>query len=205
MKPIGFFLIAVLLLCIPCENIKAQSPYKASVGGVVYAGIAAGPSFKAFFTDKVAFQVDFLFRGTATGNLDLKENTCGPVLYFALETDLNIVYQKKLKETSNWFWFIGGGVGMGRQLIAGNGKFGANVILGFEYVCEKIPLTIQLDLRPGYAMLYNLDSDELNKVQYFDPVKSPWSHFDWLAGLTLRYAFKEKNNKKWDLLKSQKE
>ena len=166
-----------------CVKSYAQSPYKASVGGAVY-GIALGPSFKSFFTDKVAFQTDIFFKGTITGSK--KDNF---VLYFVLETDLNIMYQKKLKD--KLFGFIGGGVSHG-YTFSENGKFGVNTIGGLEFVFKKIPLSIQLDLRPGYGLLYNVNNNPIPEDFFSSELKTPWSHFDWTIAFILRYTFKEK-------------
>jgi hypothetical protein len=199
LKKIFFVLLtaALFLLSFSLQKSYAQTPYKASVGAMLY-GNAAGPSFKAFLTDNVAFQTDFLYKVTVTGHSYLKEDLWGenkketdPVLYSALEACLNLVYQNKLKkdDSSNWFWFVGGGVSLGHQYVGANGKFGTNVIIGLEYVFKK-PIAIQIEFRPGYAMLYN-STGEIEMV-WFQTEKNPWSHFDWLVGFTLRYTFKKK-------------
>ena len=35
-------------------------------------------------------------------------------------------------------------------------KLGLNAMLGMEFMFERIPLTLQLDFRPGYGFYYNL-------------------------------------------------
>jgi hypothetical protein len=195
MKKITFYLIAVILLCLPYNKISAQAPYKASIGGMPYYGtfLAIGPSFKFFLNDNVAFQSDILYRATLTGAFI--ERRIAFALYTVLETNTNFMYQKKLKDkkSSELFGFIGGGINFGINFgflpVEGCGKFGTNAIFGLEYVYKNIPLAIQIDLRPGYGVLFHPSGE----IDVFNTVKTPWSHFDWMFGFTLRYTFKEKN------------
>ena len=191
MKKIYFLLIASILLGVSCNTISAQAPYKASVGGVLPSFFAVGPSAKFFFSDHLAFQADIMLKNGFTIGKDIDSNQRGLVLYVGLETNLNFVYQKKLKEKkkTELFWFTGSGISFGYTL-AGNGKFGANAIVGMEYVFKNSPISIQVDFRPGYGMLFSFDRSPVSG--FFFTHKSPWSHFDWLIGFTLRYTFKKK-------------
>ena len=150
-----------------------------------------GPSFKAFFTDKTAFQTDIFYKIALAGTIEY-----GVAIYTSVETNTNIVYQKKMKDKkfSELFGFIGGGVSVGYEIFDGNGKFGANAIVGLEYVFKNRPLAFQIDLRPGYGLLYSLDKRPIQVGWIFTPPvgKNPWSHFDWSIGFTLRRTFKEK-------------
>ena len=60
-----------------------------------------------------------------------------------------------------------------------DGKFGINAILGLEYKLD-IPLTLQLDFRPGYGMLF---TDEY----FYGP--DVWNYFDWSLNAGVRYTF----------------
>ena len=183
--------VGAVLFVTACEKSYAQSPYKASVGGLLPYSSIMGPSFKAFFTDKVAFQTDIFYKAAFVGTIEY-----GIALYASLETNTNIVYQKKLKDEkrSELFYFVGGGVSLGYEIFDGNGKFGVNSIFGLEYVFKNTPIAFQMDLRPGYGLLYNLNDIPVQVGWIFSPPvnKNPWSHFDWAIGFTLRYAFKEK-------------
>jgi len=164
----------------------AQSPYKMSIGGTL-GFMATGVSFKTFLTENVSLQSDILYKVTLTGT---KQFNFG--VYSAIEINTNVMYQKILKDKQNseLFWFIGGGISLGSEIMyAFNGKFGANAIAGLEFVFKDKPLAFQMDLRPGYGMLFNSDK-RLNNGFY--PNINPWSHFDWLIGFTLRYTFKNK-------------
>lgn len=197
MKKIKSIILIFVLagLTVNCGKINAQAPYRASVGGVSpYPSTATGLSFKSFFTDNVAFQTDILFRATFTGYIS--KEVSDPILYFLLETNTNVMYQKKFKDKTTYelFWLMGGGVSLGYQL-DGHGKFGVNAILGFELCAKKIPLAFQMDLRPAYAMLFNFNDRPIGTFAVFTDYyidKNPWSHFDWLIAFTLRYTFKEK-------------
>ena len=188
MKKIKLILIAGILLCLSCEKIMAQMPYKSSVGGVIcptvpFMGVG-GLSFKSFSTNHIVYQTDIYLKimMTAYGEGTLL------AFYTSCVTNTNVMYQKKVKN-SNWFWFMGGGVSMGFTLL-GDAKFGANIITGVEYVFDKKPLAIQMDIRPGYGILFS----SFSKIgdNGWLPEDNPWHHFDWMAGFTLRYTFKGK-------------
>ena len=192
MKKFTLIFIATILLCFSCEKGMAQAPYKASVGGVLpYTSLAFGPSVKAFVTDKVVFQTDILFKAVLTFGTDADSKNIAFAPYLCVETNMNVIYQKKLKDkiTSELFWLTGGGVSLGYSLFPGSGKFGVNAIFGIEYVFKNKPLAIQIDFRPGYGLLFN--SDDIVQAIFFTH-KNPWSHFDYFFGATLRYTFKEK-------------
>jgi len=195
MKKIYLLLTAIILLCLPCNEVMAQAPYKASVGGMLPSLLALGPSSKFFFSEHLAFQVDILYKITLTGVISENRIYFGGV-YPTVELNISMMYQKKIKEkkASELFWFIGGGLSLGCEVLGPNGKFGANAILGLEFVFKNSPIALQIDMRPGYGMLFN-SGDKLNDY-FFIPVTNPWSHFDWLIGITLRYTFKENNKKK---------
>ena len=190
MKKVKLILMASILLCLSSQAAIAQLPYKASVGGTLgFMGV--GPSFKTFLTDNISIQTDLLYKATLTGVMS--ETYFGLASYVSLELNANVMYQKKIKEKekSELFWFIGGGLSLGSEVISGiNGKFGANAIVGIEYLFKNKPLAFQIDFRPGYGMLFN--SGHILNGDWFHPETNPWSHFDWYLGFTWRYVFKEK-------------
>jgi hypothetical protein len=170
---------------------KTQAPYKASVGGMFPSFLTMGASSKIFFNECGAFQAELLFKTVfAIGKKDISFGDI-TAIYSNLETNLNIIYQKKIKEKKNaeLFWLIGGGISFGYNFEV-QGKFGVNTIVGLEYVFKKKPLALQIDFRPGYGMLFSFDSS--NVKGFFFEHESPWPHFDWLFGFTLRYTLKDK-------------
>jgi len=173
------------------EN-KMQMPYKTSIGGIMpFTSLAFGPSLKFFFTEHLAFQADIFIKGVLTGGVDLVDNKTAFVIYLSIESNINVMYQKKIKEKnkSELFWLMGGGVSLGYCWTPNNGKFGTNVILGLEYILKNTPMAIQIDFRPGYGLLFN--SDHYISVP-FSSFNNPWHHFDWFIGGTLRYTLKKK-------------
>ena len=187
-------LIGGILLCLSCEKVMAQMPYKSSVGGVISS--AMGVSFKTFLADHVVLQTDLLKKGVYGIGYE-KGVGINYMNYSSLEQNTNVMYQKKIKEIkkSDLFWFAGGGVSIGYVFAMKHtcGKIGANAIVGLEFVFKKKPLSIQMDLRPGYGYLFY-------DISYSDPInimpvlggRFDWHHFDWMAGFTLRYTFKGK-------------
>ena len=171
----------------------AQEPYKASVGGLL-APFAVGVSSKFFFCEHLAFQADILQKTGFTFGKNIGYNDYGLRLYWDLETNLNFVFQKKLKEKkiSELFWFIGGGTSFGYTIKDIDGKFGVNAIVGLEYLFKNCPMAIQIDFRPGYGMLFSFDKTDKYVNQFWSRQLSPWSHFDWMIGFSIRYTFKKK-------------
>jgi len=198
MKKLYLILTAIFLLCLSCNNVTAQVPYKASVGGVLPSLFAGGPSSKFFFKEHIAFQADILLKTVLTAGRDADINKPIFAVYIDLEANLNIVYQNKFKEKeySEYFWLIGGGVSYGYDFagfVGGGkrgGKIGVNTIFGIEIVNKATPVSFQIDFRPGYGMLFTFNNSWVDAT--FLSHKSPWSHFDWMIGFTLRYTFKKK-------------
>ena len=198
MKKIQLILIANILFCLPCSKTIAQAPYKVSVGGVISPVISVGVSCKTFFGENVAFQIDLLVKDISTVYLKENRNMPNMLSYGAFEQNVNLMYQKKAKDLKKveLFWFVGGGgsVGYAKKIDHTYGKFGVNVITGLEFVFKKVPLSIQIDLRPGYGVLsyYHYSDNYADAPMSHYPKSSTLHHFDWLTGFTFRYAFKGK-------------
>ena len=210
MKKITIILTTIFLLFLPCtqtwaqadttKNIlhervneqekKARVPYKVSVGAMA-SYFAIGFSSKFFFCKHTAFQTELLWKGVFSPYKDDYYNEIFLAAYVNLETNLNIIYQKKIKEKKNseLFCLVGGGTSFGYDFTV-RGKFGLNTIVGLEYVFKKKTLAIQIDFRPGYGMLFTFDGSDVKES--FSSHKTPWHHYDWLIGFTLRYVFKKK-------------
>ena len=178
MKNFKHYLVLFLLVMGMAGSVFAQAPYKHSIG--VTVGNFEALSYKTFFTNHLALQLDLGYKytigATHYGNIDVN----------SVELNPNLMYEGHF--TKGLYGFIGGGVSLGYSWRWGvydvlffssryrydYGKFGVNGILGFEYKFS-IPLTLQLDFRPGYGMLFNEDID-------FD-------YFDWSVNLGVRYTF----------------
>ena len=170
--------VLVLFLMGMAGGVFAQAPYKHSIGATV--GNFNAFSYKTFLANHLALQLDLGYKytigSTKYGNMDIN----------SVELNPNLMYEGHF--TKGLYGFIGGGVSLGYSWYWGvhdvwffdtayrydYGKFGANGILGLEYKFN-IPLTLQLDFRPGYGMLFNEDID-------FD-------YFDWSVNFGVRYTF----------------
>ena len=133
----------------------AQTPYEHSVGAVV--GNFNGVSYKTFFGSNLAFQAD----------LGVKLN----IGYWGMDVNPNLMYEQQFAKVNNFYWFVGGGASLG---IGNYGLFGLNAIGGLEYKFS-IPLTLQLDFRPGFGLWFGHGGKG--------------GYFDWGLNLSARYTF----------------
>lgn len=77
------------------------------------------------------------------------------------------------------------------------GKFGVNAIAGVELALKGAPITIGIDFRPGYGLLfaghdedYKKAQDEAKEFGYEYSATAPVYHFfDWTLAATVRYTF----------------
>jgi hypothetical protein len=155
--------------------LKAQAPYKMSIGGIV--GNMEGASFKLFFADKLAFQTDLGVK-FVTAQLSDEPNHNSATPFSTFEVNSHVMFENNIKssETGQLLWFIGVGASIGYQFEK-NGKFGGNIISGIEYSLVNTPISLQIDYRPGFGMLFRQ-----NAIQ---------PYFDWGFALSMRYNFKK--------------
>ena len=174
----------------------AQSSYNHSIG--VTVGTFYGPTYKTFLMEKMALQVD----------LGVKLNTIldWPGVAWDLELNPNLAYQSNIGN-SGLLWFAGGGLSLGYAFVEtyksysdyfNAGKFGVNAIIGMEYIFSSVPLSLQLDFRPGYGLIfYNeiLDPSDIWWAEILGMTDKDYKYkirdhyFDWTIGLSLRYTF----------------
>ncbi len=183
-------------------SLQAQAPYKHSAG--VTLGNMQALSYKAFITDHVALQVDLGTKiTTSTGCMDWGKYTVygsdynvsskfNSINIWTLELNPNVLYEVHF--VKGLYGMAGGGVslgynwyrGSGHHVYYGNnsfiiyddtpfGKFGTNAIVGLEYKFN-VPVTVQLDARPGYGLL-------------FYEAGGPLFHYaDWSVNIGVRYV-----------------
>ena len=184
------------IFCAPSseEEKKIQAPYKHSIGGIMHI-FAYGPSYKVFFSKKIALQTDVFLKLLLTEG-DASWGTLA--IYSSVSINANLIYNKQLRTNNSYdlFLLMGSGASFGITPIQVNRKLGANVIMGVEFVYKSL-LTIQLDVRPGYGFLFNppgrldyIKGGELFELHTY-PLYSPWHHFDWSFGITIRKAYKK--------------
>lgn len=83
------------------------------------------------------------------------------------------------------------------SLDADFGKFGVNAIAGVELALKGAPITIGIDFRPGYGLLFASHNEDYKKTQevakefgYEYSETAPVYHFfDWTLAATVRYTF----------------
>ena len=160
MKKTKFLLIPALLVSMALST-QAQAPYKHSIGVTVGFSTQA-VSYKTFPTDHFAIQLD----------LGPKYNYSiiagyGSTLW-SMEIAPSFMYEGHF--VKGLYGFVGGGLSLGFgwnppvtyytsyspeiQFRKITGKGGAHGIIGLEYKFD-IPLTLQLDFRPGYRFQFN--------------------------------------------------
>ena len=180
MKKYSKILIAFAILMGVLMNVQAQAPYKKGIG--VTVGNMQALSFKTFGGNHFAFQVDLGTKYIVTDGRFRNLNLTG-INIWTLELNPNFMYEKNI--TKGLYLFGGGGLSLGYSWSsyydywyysyrADFGKFGINAIAGLEYKLN-IPLTLQIDFRPGYGLLFG---------EHYT-----WSYFDWNLCAGVRYTF----------------
>lgn len=77
------------------------------------------------------------------------------------------------------------------------GKFGINAIAGVEFAFTGAPITVGVDFRPGYGLLFSGDINKDNKedAKKFKEAggsykeSTTYNFFDWTLAATVRYTF----------------
>ena len=146
----------------------------------IVGGSLNGLSYKRIMSENFAIQTDLAvgFQRTIGATNYYFEESLIDMFDFTLNA--NFLYNKNLQ--NGLYTFIGGGsnLGLAKGLpysSATLGKFGINAMLGAGYKMPKMPLSISLDFRPGYAILF----------QHYDVI--PIHIFDWHLALGVRYCF----------------
>jgi len=179
MKYITTTLFAILLF-VSSQESHAQKNYNTSIG--VRVGPSYGLSVKHFLSERIAFEglVTSRYLGAFKG---LPSYAYG---HWSSTPGVNIAalieWHFPIGKVKGFNWFIGGGAHVGIWGgYSGHPNFdkgdrpylltGLDVVGGVEYTFEKIPLTLQLDIKPS-----------LQIVEYF----GIW--YDEVA-ITARYVF----------------
>ncbi len=201
MKKFSFLFVA-LMAC----SLVANAQFSNHSAGIV-VGSFEGVSYKGFFTENWALQVDLGYKvvGTGAGTYSYSEKGEGysykgsgsteeNMKLWTLELNPNAIYQDAITELSfgSLSWFAGAGVsiGFGKWGYSGypygpeiSGKFGINAIGGVELGLNAVPITIGIDFRPGYGL--GFDSEKEDGWKYSETL----SYFDWALAVSARYCF----------------
>ncbi len=177
--------------------------YTYSIGGIIGPALfTIGGSFKTSLKENLFLQTDIYsnlnivpyFKRTYSDDGNMSSFSTAYV-YTSIESSTNIMYQKKKKETKEvlTYWFIGGGVNLGWSPDERVGKAAANAIIGFEYVFKKENYSMQIDFRPGYGLLFNVNSEQKEyNMLGIHAAKMPFSHFNYAFIFSLRRVFIKK-------------
>lgn len=142
----------------PLKKVSLMEAYSHSIGAIV--GNLLGVSYKYIsYYKPFAFQLDAGSKFVAGCSIEL---------------DANFLYQNYIKRWEDYRldWFIGGGFSSGFNVSYDAFSLGLNAMLGMEFMFDRIPLTLQLDFRPGLGVL---DFDE--------------TFFDYAIGIGVRYTW----------------
>lgn len=83
------------------------------------------------------------------------------------------------------------------QLGGDFGKFGINAIAGVELALKGAPITLGIDFRPGYGVMFTGHDEDYKKVQEmaekyeyeYSETAPIYNFFDWSLAVTVRYTF----------------
>jgi hypothetical protein len=197
---------------------KEIKDYTHSVG--IAVGSSFGLAYKYFFKDNWALKVDI------TDNA-FKGHWDAYTIFTNFDFNPNVVYQMPIKtfKTCRLDFFVGGGttLGFGYLYLDSYTSYdtdeisshncvddwwyidrysgmsfiwGLNGILGLELNLA-IPMTIELDFRPGYGLFSFYECGECDGYDYYKghcdftvPIhRTNESFFDWSANVTISYKF----------------
>ena len=178
-------ILLISMAFIATGSLFAQD-YNQSVGLVV--GSLNGLSYKKFIKENVAVQTDLAFGLVATrasvyhGGEYLGS---GGEHFWTFQLQPNLYYQKNVFNTDwgNIAALVGGGMSLGYAEEFGSdlsmGKWGVNAIAGVEFILNNSPITVGLDFRPGYGLLFTSQSYGILTAHIFD----------WTLAASVRYCF----------------
>ena len=170
---------------------KADSVNSHSIG--INVGWLNGISLKFHLNNKVYLQTD-LGLSYSANPLYFIHDVFGPLLYLGYGGQVCVLYESSFPMKSNVFWITGAGMSLFKSIDSYPDspafKSGINAVLGIEWKF-KIPLSIRLDTRQGYGVLFapvrNPRTKSVSSVDY------PWHYFDYAFVLALYYHFGKKN------------
>ncbi|MEE0973658.1 MAG: hypothetical protein U0L34_06035 [Paludibacteraceae bacterium] len=177
-------ILLISMAFIATGSLFAQD-YNQSVGLVV--GSLNGLSYKKFIKENVAVQTDLAFGLVATRASGYYAGYVihGSENFWTFQLQPNLYYQKNVLNTDwgNIAALVGGGMSLGYAEEFGSdlsmGKWGVNAIAGVEFILNNSPITVGLDFRPGYGLLFASQ-----------PYGVITAHiFDWTLAASVRYCF----------------
>jgi len=155
-----------------------------------------GLSLKFNMWNNLFIQTDIGVSCQANPFCFIHESFGGPFLYTDLGVQLNVFYEKLFPNSCNAYWLAGGGIHIGKEctesIKSPYFKTGAKIMLGIEWKFN-IPLSLQLDTRQGYGVIFAIDNKSFESKHLFLSTKHPIHFFDYSFVFSIRYHFGKKN------------
>ena len=175
------------------KETRGASDKKNSVGISAFCSFV-GVSLKFNLRNNLYFQTDI--GGDAYLNFLFIPRS--PTLGADFGTQFYILYEDKFPKRTNTYWIVGGGLNLAgvphipysKQI---SFKSGAKVLLGIEYMPENTSISIQIDTRMGYGIMYSTKGVKPWERNGYLPNDNPYSFFDYGFVFTLRFHFGKKN------------
>ena len=154
-----------------------------------------GVSLKFNLNNHLYLQTDF----GAHAYLNFLFIPISPTLGADFGTQIYLLYENKFPRRTNIYWMAGGGLNFAgvphlpysKQVSL---KGGAQAILGIEFMAESVPLSVQVDTRWGYGVIYSTKGVKPWERNGYIPENNPYHFLDYGFVVTLRYHFDKRNN-----------
>ena len=122
-----------------------------------------------------------------------------PTLGADFGTQAYIYYEDLFPRRTNTFWIAGVGLNFAgvphipysKQVSL---KGGAQAILGIECISENAPLSVQVDTRWGYGIIYSTKGVKPGERNGYISDNNPYHFLDYGFVVTLRYHFDKRTN-----------
>ena len=120
-----------------------------------------------------------------------------PTLGADFGAQIYLLYEDLFPKRTNTYWIVGGGLNFAgvphipysKQVSL---KGGAKVILGIEFIPEKTPISIQIDTRLGYGIMYSTKGVRPWERNSYLPGDNPYHFFDYGFVFSLRFHFSKR-------------
>ena len=193
MKKQNLFLALLFFLLSFGNSLYGQKENKHSLGLLFGYSTIPGISYKYMPTEDFIMQTDLATKILLTGNFF--HSKAKYIVLPLIEISENLFYQHLFAEKGfvTFHYMIGGGISCGLQPFQPMiWKIGSNAFAGVEFRFSSSPVSLQLDFRPGYVVLFwsEKTQNEINELwNILTPglSKSPQSCFDWSLNFIIRF------------------
>jgi hypothetical protein len=169
-----------------------------SLGIINGYSLLPGVTYKYSSSQHFSLETDLNPKILITGRL-LSEKANHIIMYM-IELSENFLYQQSFAEKNNisYQYLFGGGINGAIQPFSPVvWKFGANAFAGIEFIFQDRPISLQVDIRPGYGLLLRSPKTIEAQHHYLDLLtpglqQNPQSCFDWAINFSIRFHKKNK-------------